>query len=427
MRGIVLFAVAFLLIGGGFVYLASDDKGYVLLSYSGYTFETSFWFALLMALVGLSIFYCVIRVFNILVLAPKTIRFWNKERIRKRALFTAMEGLVEYTQANWSKSEKLLKGSLKDSKHRIIHYLAMARAAQEQGKTEECDSLLATALNECPKHELAIYLAQAEIQLDRGMYEQALATLVRARELAPNHRYLLKLQSTAYLKLKDWVHLKNLLPELKKRKALTDSEINTLERRITKSFLTDKMQAVSKSSDKEEAYQELQRFWRSLPVSMQTDSRTVIHYVNFLRQVDQEAQAERVIRHFLRDEWVDKLVYLYGQIKGDDVARQLLEAERWLQERPHSAVLMLTLGRLCLANQLWGKAREYFEISLRLDQNAEIYGEMCRLLGHLGEYEKSNQYFRQAVSMMTDGLPDLPMPKPRSGVGEFEFNPDLEE
>jgi HemY protein len=371
------------------------------------------------------VFYCFIRIFNSLVLAPKTARFWYKERIRKRALFTAMEGLVEYTQGNWGKSEKLLKGSLKDSKHRIIHYLAMARAAQEQGKFEECDALLATALNECPKHELAIYLTQAQIQLDRGLYEPALATLLRARELAPNHRFLLKLQSTAYLKLKDWVHLKNLLPELKKRKALTESEIGTLERRITKSFLTDKMQALSQSTDKEAAYQELQRFWRSLPMSMQTDSRTVIHYVNFLRQIGQEGQAERVIRHFLHDEWVDKLVYLYGQIKGDDVARQLLEAERWLQERPHSAVLMLTLGRLCLANQLWGKAREYFEISLRLDQNAEIYGEMCRLLGHLGEYEQSNQYFRQAVAMMTDGLPDLPMPKPRSGVGEFEFNPEM--
>jgi len=424
MRGIVLFAVVFLLIGGSFAYLAGEDKGYVLVSYSGYTLETSFWFAALVSLIGLSLFYCVIRIFNLTMTAPKQLKFWNKERVRKRALFTAMEGLVEFAQGNWSKTEKFLKGSLKDSKHRIVHYLAMARAAHEQGKNDECDNLLATALNECPKHELAIYLTQAQIQLDRGMYEPALATLVRARELAPNHKFLLKLQSTAYLKLKDWVHLKNLLPELKKRKALTENEIATLERRITKSFLTDKMQAVSKSTDKEKAYKELQQFWKSLPVAMQTDARTVIHYVNFLRQVDQEGQAERVIRHFLHHQWVDKLVYLYGQIKGDDLARQLLEAERWLQDRPHSAVLMLTLGRLCLANQLWGKAREYFEISLRLDQNAEIYGEMCRLLGHLGEYEKSNQYFRQAVSMMTDGLPDLPMPKPRSGVGEFEFDPE---
>ena len=425
MRGIVLLLVTALLIGGSFAFFAGQDKGYVLVSIWGHTFETSFWFAALVSLLALSAFYFVIRLFNTLVAAPKSLKFWQKERVRKRALFNAMEGLVEFTQGNWTQTEKLLKGSLKDSKHRIIHYLVMARAAQEQGKQDESDSLLATALTECPKHELAIYLTQAQIQLDRGMYEQALATLVRAREMAPTHRYLLKLQSMAYLRLKDWVHLKNLLPELKKRKALSEKELATLERKITKSFLTDKMQALGESTDKEEAYKELLKFWKSLPYSMQSDSRMVIQYISFLRQVDQDAQAERVIRHFLYEEWVDKLVYLYGVIKGDDVARQLLEAERWLQDRPHSAVLMLTLGRLCLANQLWGKAREYFEISLRLDKNAEIYGEMCRLLGHLGEYEKSNEYFTQAVSMMTDGLPDLPMPKPRSGVGEFEFDPEL--
>lgn len=425
MRGIVLIALAALLLGGGFAYLASKDTGYVLITYWGYTLETSFWFAALISLIALSLFYFFVRIFNSLVAAPKNFSFWQKERVRKRALFNAMEGLVEFTQGNWVQTDKLLKGSLKDSKHRIIHYLAMARSAQEQGRQEESDSLLATALTECPKHELAIYLTQAQLQLDRGMNEQALATLVRARELAPTHRYLLKLQSMAYMRLKDWVHLKNLLPELKKRKALSEKEIATLERKITKSFLSSKMAALNEHTDKEAAYQELLKFWKSLPYSMQSDPRMVIRYVSFLRQVDQDAQAERVIRHFLHDEWVDRLVYLYGIIKGDDIARQLLEAERWLQDRPHSAVLMLTLGRLCLANQLWGKAREYFEISLRLDQNAEIYGEMCRLLGHLGEYEKSNEYFTQAVSMMTDGLPDLPMPKPRSGVGEFEFDPEL--
>jgi HemY protein len=426
MRVGVFTVIIFLLVGGSFAYLAGEDRGYVLVSVAGTTLETSFWFACFVMFTLLFTLYAVLKLSNLIISAPETLSFWQKERVRKRALFNAMEGLVEYTQGNWAKTEKLLKGSLKDSKHRIIHYLAMARAAQEQGKDAECDELLATALSECPKHELAIYLTQAQIQLDRGEFESALTTLSQAKHLAPNHKFLLKLQSTAYLRLKDWVHLKNLLPEIKKRKALTASEIATLERKITKSFLTDKIKSLSEAEDKEVAYEELQKFWNSLPIAMQTDSRTVIQYITFLRQLNQEPQAERVIRHFLHDEWVDKLVYLYGQIKGDDVARQLLEAERWLQDRPHSAVLMLTLGRLCLANQLWGKAREYFEISLRLDQNAEIYGEMCRLLGHLGEYEKSNQYFLQAVSMMTDGLPDLPMPKPRSGVGEFEFNPETE-
>jgi len=103
-------------------------------------------------------------------------------------------------------------------------------------------------------------------------------------------------------------------------------------------------------------------------------------------------------------------VNLYGRIPGDKADEQLIMAENWLKERPNNPQLMLALGRLSLRNELWGKAREYLEASLRLQRTRETAAELCRLNAHLGDYEQSVKLLRQGVLLENAGLPELPMP-----------------
>ena len=80
-------------------------------------------------------------------------------------------------------------------------------------------------------------------------------------------------------------------------------------------------------------------------------------------------------------------------------------------------MLLLTLGRLSLRNQLWGKGREYFEHALRSSKSvtltAEISAELGRLLEYLGEHERSLVCYQQAMLLMENKLPDLPLPPPQ--------------
>ncbi|MNG33182.1 hypothetical protein D3C84_1193740 [compost metagenome] len=80
-------------------------------------------------------------------------------------------------------------------------------------------------------------------------------------------------------------------------------------------------------------------------------------------------------------------------------------AESWLKPRPDDAQLLLTLGRLCLNNKLWGKAREYLEASLRSQRSAETCAELARLLAHMGEVERSNQLFQEGVGLIAAPVP----------------------
>ena len=76
---------------------------------------------------------------------------------------------------------------------------------------------------------------------------------------------------------------------------------------------------------------------------------------------------------------------------------------------------MLSLGRVSLRNKLWGKAREYFEGSLRFSKSkalsAEANAELARLMDHLGEHAHSASLYRKALAQLEHRLPELPMPE----------------
>lgn len=63
-----------------------------------------------------------------------------------------------------------------------------------------------------------------------------------------------------------------------------------------------------------------------------------------------------------------------------------------------------------LIDELWGKAREYFETSLRLRRSREGLAELSRLSAHMGDEEMSIKLMMQGLAN-DNGLPKLPMPK----------------
>ena len=65
-------------------------------------------------------------------------------------------------------------------------------------------------------------------------------------------------------------------------------------------------------------------------------------------------EAEAILRKSLQKLWHEPLLDLYGKVEGRDPQRQLLEAEAWLKERPGSARLMLTVGRVVFAQPAVG-------------------------------------------------------------------------
>jgi hypothetical protein len=61
--------------------------------------------------------------------------------------------------------------------------------------------------------------------------------------------------------------------------------------------------------------------------------------------------------------------------------------------------LLLTLGRLCVRQQLWGKARSYFEAGLSLEESYSGHMELARLLEQIGDPEAARPHYRRSLDL----------------------------
>ena len=241
-------------------------------------------------------------------------------------------------------------------------------------------------------------LTQAELQLDRRQYEQALATLRRLEENSRDHSYALALLGRLYYRLQDWDNLAEVLPRLKKHGRIQQETIDKWQVRIHK-------ERFEQAADGAEVLQE----WQNVSKHLRNDVSVLdAYYMNLIRTGLHE-KAEKDLAAALKSDWRGPLVRLYGLVEGPDGTKQLKRAEGWLARHGDDPDLLLAAARLCLRNELWGKARSYLETVLSLRPTPEAYQVYGRLLNQLGETDAAADAFREGLGMVADSpSPDIP-------------------
>ncbi|MDH4041360.1 MAG: heme biosynthesis protein HemY, partial [Gammaproteobacteria bacterium] len=221
-----------------------------------------------------------------------------------------------------------------------------------------------------------------------GRYPQALALLQRA-----------------YAGLGDAAGLAQLLPLLKKYRVLNAEEVARLE---TEAY----GQALQQAGDgaRGATLDSLCDAWHAMPAAVRENPAMIRRYAALLVEMGGHALAEKTILHALKHGWDPELVRTYGYLQTDNVRRQLSRAESWLAAHPEDPQLLLCLGRLAARDKLWGKSRDYFEKSYRLQRSPEICAELGRLLSALGEASIAAAYFREGLLLRENHLPKLPRP-----------------
>jgi HemY protein len=91
---------------------------------------------------------------------------------------------------------------------------------------------------------------------------------------------------------------------------------------------------------------------------------------------------------------------LFGLVEGKNVSKQLKQAETWLGAHPEDPDLLLSAARLCLRNELWGKARSYLESVISLRPSPEAYQEYGKLLTRLGETDAAADAYRDGLGLL---------------------------
>jgi HemY protein len=108
-------------------------------------------------------------------------------------------------------------------------------------------------------------------------------------------------------------------------------------------------------------------------------------------------RAHEIVAAALDAQWNDELILLYAECLGADVLAQIERAEQWLKSRPRERALLLTLGRLCLAQELWGKAQSYLDASLSEEPSRSAHVALAQLYERIGKPEDANRHYRASV------------------------------
>ena len=381
------FAIIVIAVSAGL--LAHEDSGYVLFGRGLYTLEISLTLFLVIVFLSYIFGYLVVRFIIQTWTMPAHLKQWRFSQQAKKARKKSLLGLINLSQGQWKKAERQLTRAVKNSDMPLLNYLSAAKAAQKQNAPERRDHYLALAHKSMPAADFSVKLTQAELQFAHGQNEQALATLVHLHSLSPKHPHIMVLLSQLYQQLKSWEDLRKLLPQLHKHKIFPEKKLLEIEHEV----YTKLIQKIS--LDKGE--NKLQLLWQNISRELKKDPDLLENYCNKLIQLKQYDEAELILRNALRKVWQPNLVKLYGLVKSSQIEKQLSFAESLSKDHDNHPLLLLTLGRLCMYNDLWGKARAYLEASIGNKELPETYKELGLLMEYLNEPALAAEYFKKGL------------------------------
>ncbi len=389
-----IIVVLALIISAFTAYFLLSEPSYVVISFRGYLVEMSVPVLMLLT-AGL---FTVIWLSRKVLLAPRRIGEAAGRYRSARAGQKMTRGMIEVAEGNFARGERLLARAASTSDSPLFNYLQAARAAHLQGRNDRRDDWLKIAYQEIPEAANAVLLTQAEFQLDQGQHEPALATLRRLEENSNDHGHALALMGRLYYQLADWSALRELLPRIKKHANLKAEVLAKWTVRTHQQQLDDALDGET-----------VLLAWKNVPKAHRADLSLLHSYYSGLMRAGMNEKAEKQIVSALKSDWRAPLVRLFGLIEGADASKQLKRAEGWLANHGEDPELLLAAARLCLRNELWGKARSYLETVISLQPSPGAYQEYGALLNQLGETDAAADAFREGLGLVAArSLPAIP-------------------
>lgn len=373
----------------GLALAASYNAGYVLLVLPPWRVELSLNFFLLLAFAGFILVYLLARLVSHTLALPSAVAAY-RQRWRQRqadvALFDAWRLLQE---GRYGHALKSAEKAWPDHAVPALAALVAWRAAHVMHDPER-EPLWAErtrAAGAGAGFEAAQLMTEAEFALDERRFEDARAALQQLAGKGGRHIAALRLLLRAERGLGHWREVARLARQLEKHKALTTEQATPLRHQALRELL----RGLSTEPDT------LMRTWRGFDAHEQNSPALALEMANALMASNDCREAQRVIENALAENWDEALVLAYARCPGGDILGRIAQAEKWLKSTPEDAALLLTLGRLCRAQQLWGKAQSYFEASLAIAESREAHLDLAQLLDQLEKSALAIRHYRAAA------------------------------
>lgn len=373
--------------------LAAAEPGQVFIRYRGWDIQTSVPYAVL--LVGLA----VLALWLLAKLLLMPLRAWRRHRHRLTRS-RLVDGLLALHEGRWARAEQLLRRVAGQPRLRVPALIGASRAADGRGDAAAADARLAEldAAALSPGERSAVDLAAADRAFAHGDHAQALqrleATLARGA-LPPRGQ---RLRAELLLALGRPIEAVATLPAIRASKAVPAGELPVLEARLHAA-------ALAAAGDSEA----LRAQWSSLAPPTRQQPAIVAAYAQRAAALGLEDAALDAVREAIGAGWSEDLVLLFGLLPPPREDHRLRQAEDWLQAHPSSPALLVTLGRLCRTQSLWGKAADYLHRAIAQGAGSEAWEALGHVLAAQGDDARSRISYANALRVArAEAVMELP-------------------
>ncbi|HEX4330688.1 MAG TPA: heme biosynthesis HemY N-terminal domain-containing protein [Usitatibacter sp.] len=373
----------------GIALFARHSTGYVVIVATPYRIELSLNLLIFLVVAGYLAFYTLARLVTTLAGIPSRVRAYRAERARSKLRQALNDALLAFFQGRYASAEKSAAAALTDGETKGIAAIIAARSAHELGRFSEREQFLDHAKGAAPEVDQARLTTLADLLVSQERYEEALAVLndLSARD-ARNLR-LLKLKLQAEQAMRRWDEAIETVDALVKLGGVGPAEAASVRRAAHLGNLNRKAQDALA----------LAAYWKQLPTEMRVDPAVAATAARYHLALGGTAEAQAIIEQALERDWNPSLVALYGEAAGSDAMPQIERAEKWLRQHARDPALLLALGKLCMRQELWGKAQSYIEASLALEPTHDGHMSLAALMERIGKPQEAVLHFRRSAEL----------------------------
>lgn len=386
---VAIWSVVLAVVAVGIALLAHQSDGYVVIVSAPYRVELSLNLLVVLVFAGYFAFHLLARLVETLAAIPARVRAWRAERTRTRERQALNDALLAYFQGRYASAEKSASLALEGKESRAVAAIIAARSAHELGRFTEREAFLEQARGSTPEIDQARLTTLADLLLSQGRHEEALAVLKDLSGRDARNLRLLRMRLVAETAVRRWDDVLATATALAKLGGLSEAEAGASRRAAHMGNL--KMKAQDAAA--------LTAYWKQIPPELRVDSSIAATAARYHLALEGKSEAQAIVESALEAEWDPGLVALYADCAGVSALPLIERAEKWLRAHARDPALLLALGKLCMHQDLWGKAQSYIEASLALEPTHDGHMTLAKLMERLGKPQEAVRHFRRSAEL----------------------------
>ncbi|MCL2830535.1 MAG: heme biosynthesis protein HemY [Betaproteobacteria bacterium] len=368
------------------------NEAYLLLVVPPYRMEISLNLTIILIVCALCLIYLASHTATLVLSLSRRARQYREQHHREQSAAAFHNALRFLFEGRFGHALKQAATAHEAGQSPGLSALIAARAAQRLREPGKQEIWLNRAGESDPGIKAARLMCEAELHLETRQFDSAIAALGRLQEIAGRHIAALRLELRAQQGLGNWDEVLRLTRLLEKRKALKPEAAREIRIKAHRENLR------RFSSDA----QDLLAYFGKIPAAEQ-GPKLCTRVAELLLALGAHDEARSLLESALERHWEPELLRLYGLAEGGDMLARIARAERWQTQNPREPELSLALGRLCMRQRLWGKAKHYFETALATREQAETlreaHFELARLADELERPEEANRHYRESAAL----------------------------